>query len=198
VTAIAALIEGDQVWVGADSATYDGQNVLRYHPVKVAQVVFGNKGERLLIATTGSASLAQVAQHRLKVDAAPDPADTDDCNEWAFNVAAALAEAARDAHIVNKDSGGMDGAALLAWRHHLWHVTDHCALPVGAPSPYVTVGSGAEIALGALDVLADQDLPPAEKVVRAILAACRWEGGCVPPVHIAVTDGRELHEQETE
>lgn len=97
MTVIAALVDHDRVWMAADTASYDGRNVLYHHPGKISDVLFGD-GERLLIATTGSA------------------------------------------------------------------------------------------ALGALDVLADYDGSPDEKVQRAVLAACRWEGGCRPPVDVASTN----------
>jgi len=185
VTVVVGLVEHGRVWMASDSFAFDGHQVLRPNPHKVRRLPI-DAGQAVIFGTCGAVSLAQTALYRLKIDAAPDPADDDDCDEWAYNIAAALAGLARDTNTTT-DKDAMDGAALFAWRHRLWHVTDHCALPVAG---FTAIGSGCEVALGALDVLHDlSDQDPESKVRRAVEAACRWEGGCGLPVAVVTTDG---------
>lgn len=184
MTVVAALIADRRVWMGADTMAYDGANVARPNPHKVRSITFGDDGrERLVFGTCGAVALGQIALHRLTVGRTPDPTDDEDCDAWAHDLATQLTNIARTRGGPNCE--GMDGSGLFAWRNRLWHVTDNCALPV---ERFSTIGSGGEVALGALDVLAESEAAPSFIVGRAIEAACRWEGGCRAPFVLAVTD----------
>lgn len=186
MTVIAGLVEDDAVWMAADSATYDGRSVLRPEVNKISRIPFGD-GEELLVGFAGHCGLAQAIVHRLQVDGPPRNPSVDDVDHWAWGIAEQVYALAKEHGLLHKEDGGLDGAGLMAWRHHLWHVSTHCALPI---EKFTAVGSGAEMAIGAMDALVDSWAyrhDPTRIVGAAVAAACRWEGNCQEPIQVTTT-----------
>jgi ATP-dependent protease HslVU (ClpYQ) peptidase subunit len=184
VTVVAALVADGRVWMAADSLAIDGQAMTFPSPHKAHRLDIAHGTDHVIVGAAGRAAVGHAIRHRLKIDAGPDPLDDDDANAWAYSIAEAFTELCLERKLVN-DDGGVDGEMLLGWRGRLWDVSDHLALPLPT---FGGIGSGAAVARGALDVLADQvNVTPDWAVTRAAEAACRHNAQCRPPITVVCT-----------
>jgi ATP-dependent protease HslVU (ClpYQ) peptidase subunit len=183
VTIIVGLVTERRVVLASDGMSPDGSGTVFSNPHKVREVAIA-EGETVVVGTTGRTALGSLFAYRVKVDGVPDPGDVDGADEWAHTIAEAITGLAKDNGLTDKD-GDMDGAALLAWRTHLWDISDNLALRIDR---FAALGAGADVALGALDVLHDDaHVNPDHAVRRAVTAACRWHAACRPPVTVLST-----------
>lgn len=162
MTCIAALVRDGQVWLGADSAAVGGWTLqLRNGRSKLFRV-----GD-MLIGCTSSFRMVDLLRYRL---AAP-PDDIPDLHrylatDWIDEVREVFGKGGFRKRENERESGG---TFLVGWRGCLFDVDDD--FQVGEPaSGYSAVGSGIEVALGALCVASRLDLEP-EMVIRAALEA---------------------------
>lgn len=181
MTVIAGIVLSDRagVLMAADSAsTFTGQLVAD-DSRKIVRKRIGRTGGELLLGTAGRHSLGHLAAHDLCVDDSPDPGDDADCDAWAFRVACALTDLAVSARPpITTEDGSVDGAGLLAHAGRLWIVGELLAMPVRG---YAAIGSGGNLALGALHVLDQRGLlmtDPSRAIAEAVAAAVRYDTGC--------------------
>ena len=187
MTIIVAIPTKDGVFIGADSQVTRGDSILA---ATVKIITKQCADHEVLIAATGNHGLSSLARHGLTLPDAPDPADADGCDGWAYAVACALAELAAEAKPPVLDDGHVDGEALLAFDSHLWLLNGQCALRLTEP---FAIGSGAPEARGALHVVAHMlpsDAPDAEPgwaIVAAVRAAIDLDPNCGGKIQIART-----------
>lgn len=184
MTVVAALRDAGRVVLAADSCTVDGGDIRFPNTRKLFDLPAGT--DRVVIGCAGRASYNLVLRHGLKIEASP--IDDEDPDAWAAAIAQAAWEIADASKIVDKD-GEIDGVALLAWRNRLWLMGgDQTLIPCDRP---VTIGSGGQVALGALDVLTDSSYTlglDAETIAgRAVAAACAHHATCGGPIQVLAT-----------
>lgn len=183
MTVIVAIPTEHGVFIGADSQVTRNDSIIG----SVEKIVVKRCGEReVLIATTGNQRLSALARHSLNLPDAPDPADAEICDAWAYAVACALAELAADAKPPVLDDGQVDGEALLAFDRHLWLLNGQCAMRVSQP---FAIGSGAPEARGALHALSGvvRNAEPSFHIASAVMAAIDLDPNCGGEVMIART-----------
>ncbi|MEM8863630.1 MAG: hypothetical protein AAGD96_35425, partial [Chloroflexota bacterium] len=78
------------------------------------------------------------------------------------------------------ESQGMN--ALLANPYGIFSIT--CYRDVTEYSKFWALGSGANFALGAMDILYSQKLTASEIAKEAALTATKFSPGCAPPIHV--------------
>lgn len=168
MTCIAGFVdhEKENVWIGADSAAVAGHRTLtRYAEPKV----FRN-GE-FLIAYMGSFRFGHVLQH-----AFTPPKHLKKKSPIAYMItdfADAVREAMSEAGALRKkdDVVTLDGAALIGYRGNLFVL--HTDFQVGSPMEgYAALGSGEDVANGALRVLRNANgIKPHERLTAVLEAA---------------------------
>lgn len=172
MTVIAVATDGQTAWMAADSCSTDGND--RAWPLaKIARKQAGDA--TALVAVSGADSLLQTVRWKLALE--PPSGGLD---EWAWQAAEQFTTLAVEAKppITDKD-GYVDGRALLACKGRLWMLTGHDATSAGR---FTAIGSGGDLALGALTVLLAADWHPADAVAKACEVACQWNSGCRPPI----------------
>lgn len=180
MTILVGVVEGDHVVIAVDSYAVDGEGLRWHNPNKCIELPAGD--DRVLIAVAGRTALQRVIRDGLTIEAAPssDPLDQE---KWAQAIACSITQLAVEHKITDKD-GDIDGACLLAWRHRLWDIGDHLAFPINRWS---TSGVGRLLALGALEVLDNGELPGEELARRSAEVACKHHTGCTLPIIVRST-----------
>ena len=178
MTVIAAMVHDGRVWMAADSQATD-VNGIRWPGIpKVNRLAFDDGGFAL-VATAGVAQLRQMfAQGIITVTRGPQEGGEE---RWAYGIACAYTEACAESRpsLITEEGKAIVGDCLFAHRGRLWALDAHSAIAV---ERYAAIGSGAELALGALYFLYPQVrrgvLTAGEAVREAAAAAVAWSTTC--------------------
>lgn len=174
MTVIAAIPTDDGVFMAADSQLTRGDSII----CQTRKIIDKRAGTSdALIAVSGHAGLASLAQHALRLPDAPPVFDAVDCDAWAHAVAQALAELATEAKPPLLHEGRVDGEALLAIGPRLWLLNGASAVRMSEP---FAIGSGAPEARGALAALAElgSHYDPTWRLQVAVRAAIGLDPNC--------------------
>jgi ATP-dependent protease HslVU (ClpYQ) peptidase subunit len=174
MTCVVGLVSGDRVHIGVDSAAISGWTRRATNLKKVFR-----RGP-FLIGYTTSFRMGQLLEHQLDV-----PPQTEDQSEMAFMVGVFVESTRRllkergFAKIeANSESGGQ---FLVGYRGKLYSIESD--FQVGEMSDgFDAIGSGAEVALGAMKAL--EGLKPAPRIRRALEIASHFNMGVSPPYHV--------------
>lgn len=176
MTCIAAVTDGRIVAMAADSLAVDscGQTV------ELTKLL---AFDGVLIGVAGRAAAIAVLRRKLHVE---PPAGGDDPDEWAQDVAEQATRVLLEAGVVNDgDDRSFPGALLLAHGHRAWEVETNMAIP--CRRGYHAVGSGDQVAAGALWALAGGDNPVADVARLAVEAAIEHQVDCGGEVLVLTT-----------
>lgn len=181
MTVIAANAAPDRVFMGCDTrADYGGTGIFMDRG-KIDWLTASN-GDRILIASSGSASIQPILIRSLILPAVPDdPSRTAEADRWADKVAAevteVLAEAKPSATVTTDDGAShINGTVALAWQHHLWWIHTHAA--TRPHDGVLALGSGTDVAFGSLHTSVELGADPEVAVALAVRLACRHGEGC--------------------
>lgn len=183
MTIIAAYSNGVYTAMASDIAVTNGHT---FYTTGGKLLEFHVGDERVLLGGAGNASVLTAVQYGLSIEAVPANADFwSDADEWANEVARGVTKLLHEAEpsittsADNDNAGGIDGIFLLAWRHHIWLLFTHGAMR--SADGFAAIGSGAEVAIGALATL-DMNLSgtvvPRTAVKVAVELASRYAHGC--------------------
>jgi ATP-dependent protease HslVU (ClpYQ) peptidase subunit len=180
MTVVAALAYADRVVMAADRLTNYGGTGVYMCDNKIRRIVSWN-GEHILIAASGHGAMLAVIGRNLKIESMPEDSDQDDVQDWADAIANAITElmAQQTPPILHSNDGDettLNGALLLGWRGHLFYVFTHHAVRVH--DGIAALGSGADVALGALHASTALEAEALEAVDLAVRLACRLMDGC--------------------
>jgi len=170
VTCVVGLEDDDRVWLGADSLGVAGYaKTIRRDPKIFRRGPY-------LIAFAGSYRVGQLL--RWKIDRTGPEPGTDLAEFMATNFI-------DDVHLVLRKggvtlrSGQLDGVSFMVGLYGRLFVVD-CDFQIGEPvCGYDAIGSGADIAIGAIHVL--PNLEPQVRVRRALEAAAAHNAGVQAP-----------------
>lgn len=185
MTTIAAVARDDAVWMAADSATNVYERPIVDGARKLRRLSVGGR-EECLLGICGAGGLADLIGLRLKLTEVPD--EDGDLQPWAAAVAWAVTDLAQEAGLV--DAGRIDGSIALGFRGRLWTLSETHAIP--HPDGVNCLGSGEGPAIGALDVLLEQDLDPIEAVARAVAVGINRDRNSRAPIYIEYLPAREV------
>ncbi len=171
MTAIVGLVQQERVYIGGDSAGVAGLSLT----VRADTKVFRNGG--YLFGFTTSFRMGQLIRHSLEP---PEP--TGDLERFmSTTFVDALRTCLKDGGWARKDSDREEGGTFLVGvRGRLFTVHEDYQVGEGA-DPYAAVGSGADIALGALFATAGTRMSPRRRVDVALQAAERFSAGVRAP-----------------
>jgi len=179
MTCIVAIAQGGRVVMGGDSAlTADDFSQLSMAETKVFR-----KGE-FLIGGSGSARGGQLMRFRFTPPKRPRLMDADEymATLWIDELREVFK---RGGHMYIEEQGGEESSstnALVAYRGSVWLMEGDDLQIERLRDPYVTIGSGGIVALGALYATKDiVDITPEKRVKLALEAACKYNAACRPP-----------------
>jgi ATP-dependent protease HslVU (ClpYQ) peptidase subunit len=173
MTVIAGIVQDGVVWMGADSLTtwwHVGNRVLERKIVRRPVHVEDGEGAEMLLGSAGDVRMGQRVKWRLDP---PTLRRRQDVYEWALEFADRFQE------LLAEDKGGRDksdghayGRLLVGFQGRLFILAGSYGV-VEAGHAYNAIGSGDELALGAL--YATRDLPPERRLRLALRAAARHD-----------------------
>lgn len=176
MTAIAAIVENDHVWMGGDSAGVAGLSLsLRSDPK-----VFRN-GE-FLLGYTSSFRMGQLLEYHFS-PSVPHEGEVG----MAYMVRTfvpAIRELFKSHGYLQTDKGREEaGQFLVGWRGELYSID--IDFQVGRQQmPFFACGCGAELVLGSLYSTAEYEIDPAERIDLALRAAEAFSVGVRGPFTI--------------
>lgn len=170
--------------MAADTMASDSTGLLWDGTSKLFEKVLED-GTKLVIGNTGNCAVEGLV--RFDDSFTVGPARADDV-AWAQRLAQRWTEICWDRREVSKD-GNAQLSLLVAVKGDIWEITENYAQAVDR---YVSIGSGAQVAQGAMWSMIErfglfgidrlQDDQARAITIDAVRAACRWERGCREPV----------------
>lgn len=176
MTCIAALIHDGHVYMAGDSAGVAGLGVTNRADAKVFQV-----GE-LIIGFTTSFRMGQILRFGFTPPMPEENFDDDELygyfvTTFIDTVRARFKEAG---YLHNEHERESGGNFLVGIRDRIFQIESD--FQVGIPrKPYAAVGSGFDLALGALHATDGLDMDPEKRLIRSMDAAVEFNGGVRPP-----------------
>jgi ATP-dependent protease HslVU (ClpYQ) peptidase subunit len=180
MTCIVGVVENDIVWIGGDSAAVAGYEI----HARADRKVFRNGP--FLFGFTTSFRMGQLLHYAFAAPAHPDDMDVERFMATTFvdAVRACLKQGGYARKEAEQESGGV---FLVGYRGRLFVVMND--YQVGElMAGYHAVGSGSNLALGALHATADLGLAPQERIIRALSAAEAYNSGVRGPFHIEMLE----------
>jgi len=171
MTCIAALVEGDTVYIGGDSAGVAGLSI----SIRSDEKVFQNGP--FIMGFTSSFRMGQLL--RFKFDPPKQTVHQDDYEYMVTDFVDAVRHCFSHNGFGDKDAT-VGGTFLVGYKGKLYTIeNDH---QVGIPSvPYDAVGCGADLALGSLYSTQGSKLTPEQRIALALEAASTFSAGVAPP-----------------
>jgi len=176
MTVIIGLCAKDIVYLGADSCGSDDTS----QSTCLEPKLFSRRG--FSMAYTGSFRFGQIMQHAFKL---PRRQKKDTHHGYlVVRFIKAMRDALWEHGCLHRDETSIeevDGGCLLAYRRHLWVIEADFQV---REALWETAGIGADTAWGALYAAAE--LPPEERVMRALNAAAERNLGVRGPMKVIV------------
>lgn len=185
MTIITAVQKDDEIAIACDSQTTYGMTLKQTADYKVNHLKLISYGHSIF-GLTGSTAISQIFEDLLaSVDPVP-LASRSEIFRWLLSHQNTL----KNEYYLKPDLPGdkqqpteSQGLhALLVNPHGLFVV--NCYRNVTECSKFWAIGSGANFALGALDILYQQNLTAGEIAREAALTATKFNPGCAPPIHV--------------
>ena len=181
MTVVAAVARDGHVTMAADTCTnYAGTDLCGAVKIRTLRWTSPSGPDAALIAASGNGALAAVAARevRLSTDngAVPDASNVAAVQSWADEIATAVAEVMAKQSPPILDENRIDGALLLGWSGHLFYLFTHQAARV--PDGVAALGTGTDVALGAMHTALDAGASPESATTGAVLLACQLISGC--------------------
>lgn len=176
MTVIAALVQDGRVHMASDTAGQtDGR--ITHHAGKLFTLPIQQTAELVGFGFAGQGALGSLVRRRLEMPDAPTEGDERDAYLWAIAVAEAVCAIASEATPKVLDSEGtVDGYALMGCRGRIWLLAQQSAVLV--MDPFAAIGSGGDLATGALAAFPGDLMPARDQLEAAVEIACRFDSGC--------------------
>lgn len=171
MTCIVGVADGETVWMGGDSAGVAGWGVT----VRADAKVFTNGP--CVFGFTSSFRMGQLLRYRLQV---PEQGRSENIDRFmVVSFIDAVRSCMEDGGWKHTQYGREEGGQfLVGYRGRLYQIDSD--FQVGIPTDQVAaIGCGEDLALGAMDALAD--LPPRKRIKRALAIAAARSGGVAAP-----------------
>lgn len=164
MTCIAAVVEKDKMYMAADTMMSDGVSKTSLAIPKL--FIIGN----IMVGFAGSLRAAQVIQYT--VDPPEQEEHQDDIEYLVCNVVPDIQVALAEAGAIHNDAGMLDTNTefLLGYKNNLYILQVDFSV-IQSPYQYLAIGTGAEVALGALHATNKYKIKPADRLDLAINAA---------------------------
>lgn len=172
MTCIVGLVDKGDVYIGGDSAGTAGLSL----SIRADEKVFGNGP--FIMGFTSSFRMGQLLRYKFS-----PPAQTVHQNDMEYMVTS-FVDAARQCFAGNGfgDKDATEGGTfLVGYKGKLYTLQSDYQVALSV-APFDAVGSGADLALGAL--FATEHLKPEDRVTMALSAASTFNAAVAPPFTI--------------
>lgn len=185
MTVIAAIAHNGTVTIGSDTVACSGAALIYKSESKIVEftaVDASGHSAKVLIAAAGNASVMPALTHGLHLEGAPTPTDTDEvADSWAIATAHAITGVLADSNPpmitgAGEDPASLDSSLLLAVHGHLWLIFTNAA--IRPHNRILTLGSGGDLATGALLAALKHGATPEAAINDAINWASTYSDGC--------------------
>jgi len=168
VTTVIGIARPHGVWMSADTGTNVFDRPVVGSTWKIRRLLDGGGSPVALLGISGTAAAISVLRKAF-ADEPVDQLGDGDPEDWSYAIASRMTKAMVEAGLTDHDTGQMDGTMLLGTPGHMWTLEHHLAIRM--PDGIGAVGSGEAVAIGALDVLLEDDVPLSQAVYRAATIA---------------------------
>lgn len=186
MTVITAVKKGDVIAIACDTQTTHGNYGLKYlADYKVNHNKLLTYGDSI-IGLSGTVAIKQIFED-LFAQSEPAPFTT---RQEIFRWVLAQQSKLKSNYFLKTDAGNNKNQVTEAnWLSALI-VNPHGIFGIGAYrevmeySKFWAIGSGGDFALGAMEILYEQDLSASEIAETAALTATKFSPGCAPPIYV--------------
>ncbi len=184
MSCVVGVVNKGKVWMGADSAASDGEDMVSLTNHKV---FFCGP---LLIGCVGSIRMTQIIQYRLVVPPLPGSDANKDTLDLTRYMATSFVDAVQKAFRDNDfsmihDDHSSEGVSLVGYQGHLFRMEGDLQI-VERAEGFESIGCGSPYALGSLfETTQDQ---PFERVRSALEASHHFSAHVRPPYQILNED----------
>ena len=183
MSCVAAVVKDDIVWMGADSAASDGEDIVVLQNPKIF------RNGPLLVGAVGSLRMTQLLQHRLEV---PHAKAADDIMRY---LTVDLMDAARKAFMaggysVNHEDPGSGGIFLVGFQGRIFRVENDLQV-FERKGGYEAIGCGSPYALAALAAL--PAMHATDRLRTALAISASFAAHVRPPYMIMNSGGESQH-----
>lgn len=180
MTAVVGLIEKKKIYIGADSAATDG----RHGQALLADAKVFDNGN-MLFGVAGSLRMAQLIRYSLVIPKHDHDVDLSRYMATSFidGVRKVLLDGGHAFKANNEEMQG--GEFLVGYQGRLFHVQEDLAI-IESVGPFSAIGSGGDLALGAMHVLYHTKHKPNDKIARALEAAAAFNASVRPPFSVGI------------
>lgn len=169
MTCIAAIKDGDSIYIGGDSAGVAGLSVCERADSKVF-----NNGP-FIMGFTSSFRMGQLLKYKFRA-----PKQTTEQKDHEYLVCDFIDSVQKCFAENGFGERGRGGCFLLGYNKNLYHIDSD--FQVGIPSVgYDAVGCGSDLALGSLHSTAGLIKDPEKRIMMALEAAAKFSGGVMAP-----------------
>lgn len=177
MTCIVGLLADNALHMGCDSfvGSYYTHGLLPADENKLFKLplrVIGGPAESMLFGYAGTIRVCQVVKHNLELPLF-DPDESESNTTFLINKVIPAIKRVHASHGVMHVQDGVETAEssfLVGWRNRLYYVGgDYSVVP--APTPYLALGSGEDVAMGSLQSTTNPGWAPIERLRRALKAA---------------------------
>lgn len=180
MTCIVGIVEGDEVYIGADSAAVSGYEV---RESKVPKVFVNGP---FIIGYTSSFRMGQILRHHLR----PTPQGPEGTMQY---MVCTFVEAVREClkgHGFSKVEHNVEvgGFFLVGYRGALYGIEDDFQVNLYADG-VMAIGCGRQYALGALKAL--ETMPARKRLLRALEVAAYYSQGVMGPFLVLKASKKE-------
>lgn len=179
MTCIVAVSDGEDVWMGGDSAGIDGFDLVLREDAKVfCRPPF-------VMGFTSSFRMGQLLQYALLVRA--QPAGMPDHEYMSTRFVDDVRACLKDGGYARKtDEAEAGGTFIVGYKGQIFVIADDYQVGLNR-ADFAACGCGYQIAHGSL--CETGRLPPEQRVLRALAAAERFSGGVRGPFSVVATGG---------
>jgi len=182
LTCISGIVHKNIVYIGGDSAGVSGESIRKRKDTKVFEL----GGGKIVMGFTTSFRMGQLLHYGLKIP--PHPANMEDMEYMCTKFVDALRTRFKEGGWMEKRNDmECGGTFLVGYRGRLYYIGSDFQVGESIDG-FDAVGSGKEIAIGALQILYSMDnLSPEEKLIMALETSEKFNSAVSAPFNIVKT-----------
>lgn len=185
MTCISGIVHNKQVYIGGDSAGISGDS-LRYRKDSKVFSLETKSSNRMVIGFTTSFRMGQLINYGFKLPVHPE--GIDDMEYLCTKFIDAIRDRFKQGGWLEKRNDmECGGTFLVGYKERLYYIGND--FQVGESiSGFDAVGSGRELAIGALHILNSMEsLTPEEKIIKSLEAAATYNSAVCAPFNVIST-----------
>ena len=178
MTIIIGYKENDVLYFGVDSRISSDHKVFTLSDDKIWS------GNGILFGVCGHWRAAQIVKHKFNIPERPCKMSTEKYMNTVFIDELRKVFKENGYTEINNNEEKAHGAYLMIGIDNRLFNIGYDFSVLEQEDNYICLGSGEDLAYGAMNILKDQNLDPIDKIIKALETACKYNSGCAPPFTI--------------